>query len=317
VAWVWDSGAILVAAHRVTSVLERERPNLLVTKGLLCHFYGGLAARRCGIPCIWHIQDFISNKFAGVYRWVFGYMAAKLASRLIAIGSPILHQFPERLRAKTSVVHNGIDLQTFRPQAKGVDVRSELGIGQGEFVIGNVARLTPWKGQDLLLEAFARLVQQWPARLLLTGAPLFESEAYLHHLRDRTRELGLSDRVIFAGHRNDIPRVLAAIDVFAYTAVEKDVWPLSLLQAMAAGLPVAAFDIEGVREPIGSDENALLVPVACVEQFVRALSELAANENLRHRLSRAARRRAEEAFSVERYAAQMEAVFNRVLEPPE
>jgi glycosyltransferase involved in cell wall biosynthesis len=111
-----------------------------------------------------------------------------------------------------------------------------------------------------------------------------------------------------------MPQVFAAMDIFAYTAVEKDVWPLSLLQAMATGLPVVAFDLEGVREPIGSDQNALLVPVSCVEPFTRALSELAKNEDLRRRLGHAARRRAEGTFSVERYTSQMEAVFHEALE---
>ena len=312
-AWLWDVGAILLAARRVRSLLDQERPDLVVTKGLLCHFYGGLAARRAGIPCIWHVQDFISNRFGGIYRGVFECLSAALASRLIAIGSPILGQFPVGVREKTSVVHNGINLKTFRQRGNGIDFRREFGIGPGELVIGNVARLTPWKGQDLLLDAFAQVVHEVPARLLVVGAPLFESAGYEQRLRAKAAELGLSDCVIFTGHRTDIPQVLAAMDIFAYTAVEKDVWPLSLLQAMASALPVVAFDLEGVREPIGSDDNAILVPVSRVALFARALRELAVSADLRRRLGDAARRRAEEAFSVERYVAQMEAAFFETL----
>jgi glycosyltransferase involved in cell wall biosynthesis len=259
------------------------------------------------------VQDFIGNKFAGIYRRVFDYLAAVLPCRLIAIGSSILQELPEVVRAKTSVVYNGVNLHAFRPRGDRNEVRKEFGIRPGELLIGNVARLTPWKGQDLLLDAFARLGQQTRAWLLLVGAPLFESASYENRLRTRAHELGISERVIFAGHRKDIPEVLAAMDIFAYTAIEKDVWPLSLLQAMATGLPVVAFDLPGVREPIGNDENALLVPVACVESFAQALGVLAANEDLRLGLGAAARRRAEDAFSVERYTAQMEIAFGQVL----
>lgn len=313
-AWLWDVGSILIAAHRVAGLLRQEQPDLLVTKGLLCHFYGGLAARMAGVPCLWHVEDFVSRRFGGIYRWVFAQAAGWLPSRLSVNGSPVLAQIPTGARRRTSVACNGVNAKIFRPGLDGSQVRRELGIEPGQLVIGNVARLTPWKGQDLLLDAYAQLVRNLSGtRLLLVGAPLFESPAFEHRLRSKVRDLELTDHVIFAGHRTDIPQVLAAMDIFAYTALEKDIWPLSLLQAMATGLPVVAFDIAGVREPIGDDENAVMVPVGQIDLFTQALRELAMDGELRRRLSLAARRRAESALTIERYVMQMEASFELTL----
>ena len=77
-AWLWNVVAILLAASGSARFLREERPALVVTKGLLCHFYGGLAAKRAGIPCIWYLEDFISERFGGIYRSVFGVLARRL-----------------------------------------------------------------------------------------------------------------------------------------------------------------------------------------------------------------------------------------------
>ena len=315
-AWAWDLGAIAEAMRRVARLLGHEQPDLVVTKGLACHFYGGLAAQRLGIPCVWHVQDFISERFGGIYRRVFGQMARHVPSNIIVIGPPIARQLPADVHGRVRVIYNGVDTKVFRPDIDGAAVRRELGIGRDKVIIGNLARLTPWKGQHHLLEAFARVARDPRTQLLLVGGPLFDSQAYEHRLRSRARELGLSDRVIFTGHRDDVPQVLAAMDIFAYSSVEKDICPLSLLQAMATGLPIVAFDIEGMRRAITSGEHGLLVPVGEPEPLAEAIAGLVSNEGLRDRLARRARCRAEEEFTLERHCVLMEAAFRWALSQP-
>src|SRR5262249_11214464 len=147
-----------------------------------------------------------------------------------------------------------------------------LGIPSDALLIGHVARMTPWKGQRYLLEAFGRLARDVPrAQLLFVGSPVFDTDAFEHGLRDRAVALGLAGRVHFAGHRRDIPQVLAAMDVLAYPSVEKDNCPLALLEAMAAGLPTVAFDIDGVRLVVSDPEYGLLVPVKQIDPLAGAL----------------------------------------------
>lgn len=313
-AWVWNAASILMASYRVAALLAEERPDLVLSKGLLCHFYCGLAARRLNIPCIWHLEDLISPRFGGIYRWVFNQLAARLPTRLSVNGAQTLRPFRIDVCEKTSIVPNAINTQLFRPSRDGSSIRREFGIEPGEVLIGSVARLTPWKGQDLLVDAFAQLVRHTPAKLLVVGSALFESRAFETHLRAKVQSLGLEDHVHFTGHRKDVAQLLAAMDIFAYTAVEKDVWPLSVLQAMAAGLPVVAFDIEGVREAIGCDENAILIPPSSVTRLAQALGELAVRQDLRCRLGEAARKRAEDAFTLDRYVSQMVASFDKTLD---
>ncbi len=313
-AWVWDTAAILVAAKVAADRFRNVRPTLIVTKGLLCHFYGALAARYARVPCIWYIQDLVSPRFCGAYTKLFGKAAKHLPTSIAAIGPQIVGQLPPELRGRVKIVYNAVDLSVFRGSENRNQIRSELGVPSGAFVIGQVARLTPWKGQHHLLDAFSKIAAARPsAHLVFVGAPLFGEARYETWLRRRVSILGLEKRVIFAGHRHDIVEVLAALDLFAYCAVEKDICNLSLLEAMASHLPIVAFDIPGIREAIVSEQEGILVPVAEVGQLANEIGRLIDSPEFCLRLGEAARDRVRRQFSLDRHVARMEETFLQVL----
>jgi glycosyltransferase involved in cell wall biosynthesis len=269
-----------------------------------------------GLPCVWHAQDRVAERAWGLYPRLVAAAAERLADHVIADGPTIVEQQPERMReaGQVSLIYNGVDTETFSPAVAGGGVREEFGLGDDEIVIGNVARLTPWKGQHLLVEAFGQLAAEFRnTHLLLVGSAIFSGEDYERRLRQQVSELGLEERVTFAGYRWDLPEVLAAMDIFAYTAVEKDTSPLSLLSAMAAGKPIIAPSLSGVRELFRDGEDALLFPPKDVGQLYQALRSLLQDEELRRGLGRAARERALAEYSVEQYARRCEEVFLRVL----
>ena len=308
-AWLWDGVAGLITVRRLARFLEQTRPHLVVTKGLFPHFYGGMAARRLGIPCVWHVQDFISERFLGLYRRAFAVAARLLPDHIIADGAAIGRQLSP-IADRISVILNGVDSNVFRPGIDGAPVRAELGLPAGAIVIGHVGRMTPWKGQHYLLEAFARIAREVPnTYLVFVGDPVFDTDSYQNKLLNLTAKLGLEERVRFAGYRHDLPEVLAAMDVFAFTSVEKDTSPLTLLSAMSSGLPIVAFDIEGVRELIDDDEQLLVVPSKNAVALGRSLMRLLSDKDLRRRLGHSARHLAEKELSLDRYVSRIEEVF--------
>jgi glycosyltransferase involved in cell wall biosynthesis len=311
-AWAWDVAAIFVSAHRLARFLKQINPDLVVTKSLFPHIYGSLTARRLKLPCIWHVQDFISERFRGLYRNAFAFAARFLPDHVIADGAAIGGQL-QGLKNRTSVILNGVDCNLFRPGRDAAALREELGVPAGAVVIGHVGRMTPWKGQHHLLEAFARVAREAPAAyLVFVGEPVFDTDTYQTKLLAQTARLGLTDRVRFAGYRHDLPQVLAAMDLFAFTSVEKDTSPLTLLSAMAAGLPIVAFDIEGVGELVAEGAQLLLAPLRDANALAELLLRLISAPELRRRLSDGARSQAVDKFSLERHVASMEQVFAEV-----
>jgi len=313
-AWAWDACVIGRAVGRLRKFLIRCSPDLVVTKGLSSHFLGGLAARKLGISCVWHVQDFISERSLGIYRRAFGQAARWLPDQIIVDGGTIKSQLPKSLEPRITVIHNGVDTNVFRPGLDGSGVRHELGIPKNHLVVGHVGRITPWKGQHYLIEAFAQIAGERPkVSLLLAGSPVFDNDSYQRRLRNMAAHFGLEQRIKFAGYRHDLPNVLAAMDVFAFTSIEKDTSPLALLSAMACGLPIAAFDIAGVRELLAGEDQFLLVPVQDVGELGLALSNVLGNEEFRRNLGSAARTLAVTEFDLKKYTARIEYVFRETL----
>jgi len=289
-AWLLDPWLLLAAARRLARFFDRRLPTLVVSKGMQAHFCGGLACRWTGAPCLWHLQDLISNRYAGLYARFFGLAASRLADQVVADGSPILEQLPPAIQQRGRVIFNSVDTGAFRPGRDGAMAREALGIDRSACVIGHAARLTPWKGQRHLLEAFGLLAGRNPgAHLLLVGSALFDSERYALSLQQAARDLGLEGRVTFAGFRSDLAEVLAAMDIFVYPSLEKDTSPLSLLSAMACGLPVIAYDIPGVREVVVG--SGILVPLGDRQQLAGAIQDLLDDPQKRRRLGEACRER--------------------------
>jgi glycosyltransferase involved in cell wall biosynthesis len=160
--------------------------------------------------------------------------------------------FPQN---KVAVVRNGVDAERFAPGHDVVAVRRELGLGETDPVIGIVAALRQEKNHELFLEAARRVAAQLPsARFLVVGDGPRRAE-----LERMARDLGLSLKVQFLGARNDVPRVLSAMDVFALTShVEAN--PVSILEAMSIGRPVVATNVGSIHEAVIEGKTGFLVP---------------------------------------------------------
>lgn len=316
-AWLVNGPMFAVMARRLAACLRSCGAGLVVTKGLYAHFYGGLAARWARLPCVWHVQDLVSERAGSLYPAVLGWAGRALATQVIADGGPIVEQLAPYLPpSRLIVAHNGVDTKRFSPEVDGTAVRAEWGLAHTDVLVGNVARLTPWKGQDHLLRAFAEAAAHFPtARLVFVGTPVFDDDKFERELRLTVDDLRLRDRVIFAGYRWDLPEVLAAIDLFVHAAIEKDTSPLAVVSALATGKAVVSTSVPGVAEMLTPGVDAVLVPPADATALAQALRSLLADPAERHRLGREARDTAVRRLSLPAHAERCQAVFSQALEP--
>jgi glycosyltransferase involved in cell wall biosynthesis len=158
----------------------------------------------------------------------------------------------------------------FAPYPDVAPVRRDLGIGPTDPVVGIVAALRPEKNHDLFLEMTSRVVHQLPAaRFLIIGDGPCRDD-----IQQRASELGITDNILMLGSRDDIPRLLAAMDVFALTShIEAN--PVSILEAMSVGRPVVATNVGSIHEAVTEGQTGFLVPPGDAGQFAdRALQLL-------------------------------------------
>jgi len=249
-AWVFNMYAILINSIRIKKIVKQHFPNLAVTKGLHSHFSAGMACKSLNLPVVWHLQDLISQRYCGILDFIFNYIAEKIPDHIICDGREIRDSLKKVVRLRATTVLNGIKINGLsREKEAGLRTRQELGIPANAYVIGNMARITPWKGQEFLLRAFIEYTRQNKnAYLMLVGSSMFDNDKYYKNLKQLVFKNHLWDRVLMPGYRSDLKNIFSAMDLFVYPSVEKDTSPLSLMSAISSGLPVAMQNIDSLKE---------------------------------------------------------------------
>jgi glycosyltransferase involved in cell wall biosynthesis len=213
---------------------------------------------------------------------------------------------------KVELLHDGVDLETFRPDGDGSALRSQLGIPADAPVVAVVARIHAVKGHRHLVEAAPAVVAKFPdVRFLLTGRTAKEQLAA--ELRARVAALGVTENFVFAGSLPDVPAVLAAADVFVLASVGSEGSSRGTLEAMAAGLPAVATSVGCLPDIVVEDQTGFLVPPGDSDRLGARIIELLSDEYLRLRMGRAARARAEENFDEQKVADRLEALYAGLL----
>ena len=215
-------------------------------------------------------------------------VSSELKEHLVAEGFPT---------EKVSVIYNGIDVGPLPDAAARQRMRSQLGIDDAAFVVGTVARLDPVKDLETLVRAIGSPAARVPVTLLVIG-----DGAERSRIEAAAREAGAGASVRFLGHRDDARALLAACDVYANSSISEGI-SLTILEAMAAGLPVVATHVGGTPEIVDASCGRL-VPSRDPERLAATLGQLAGDGALRAALGRAARARVEERFTLDRMIAE-------------
>ena len=287
----WGTG------QRARMVLEKLRPDVVHTHQIGALFYVGSAAKKSGVPVVVHTEH--GKHFPGRFRTrCLSRWAVRSADRFFCVSKDIANGI-ERWRIapkdKVRVVANGIDLDRFQNQVASQKLRGSLGIPAEAPVIGTIGRLTEIKRQDLLIRAFLRLRNTFPAaHLLLVGDGNLRRE-----LESLAAQLNLTNAVHFAGYQSKPELYLGAMNVFALTSRSEGM-PLVVLEAWAAGVPIIASRVGGLPEMIDEGKTGLLFESGDEDALARGLGRLLSEADLTRQLVDNGTRRVETEFSARR-----------------
>jgi glycosyltransferase involved in cell wall biosynthesis len=296
---------------RLHALVRRRRFDLVHTHmPLVAVGARTLPSRRVRIV---HTEHNIWQRYRLVTRWA-NRLTYSRNSAVIAVSDAVaasIGRAPFVRAPDVCVIRHGPDLPAYgvTPDSRR-RARAALPIAQDALVVGAVGNFTAKKDHRTMLEATAQVAAFNPTlQLVLVGSGPLEST-----LRDATASLGLTDRVLFAGSRDDIEDLLPAFDVFALSSRHEGL-PIALVEAMAAGIPCVATSVGGVPELITDGNEGLLVPPGDAASFADGLRTLLGDERLRHscgnRASQSARR-----FDIAQAVRGVEAVYREVLGCP-
>ena len=212
-------------------------------------------------------------------------------------------QVEARYHRPVGVIHNGVDADEFRPLPRGGEFRTRFGVGTDAFVLVSVGRLVGLKGLRVVIEALPGLPG---AHFIIAGEGPEQQR-----LAQRATDLGVAGRVHFAGRvaHEELPRLLAHADAFVQPSVGEESFGISIVEAMACGLPVLASSLGGMPEIVLPGETGELLPPGDVTAWTAAIGRLVEDGGYRRRLGAAGRRRAEEHFTWAANARQLEALL--------
>ena len=212
---------------------------------------------------------------------------------------------------RIEVIYNGIDptpLDAQQAAKARVEVRAQLNLAPDQPVALQVARFHPVKDHATSIRAFAHMAGQIPdACLLLAGEGEKRSES-----QALATKLGVADRVRFLGERDDVPQLMAAADLFVLSSLSEGI-SLTLLEAMAAGLAIAATDVGGNREVIAAGESGLLSPRGDDRALAANLAALLSDRDRRTAMGRAGRKRLLDTFTQRQMHDHYAALFKQLI----
>ena len=293
--------------RRLARLLQSQRAELVQSFLFHANFVARLAARRAGVPRVLSGIR-VAERSARWHLWL-DRLSTRLVDRYVCVSQAVADFSRDEAGLpadKLVVIPNGIDVRRFE-QAEPLDL-TQLGLAAGRRAVTFVGRLDPQKG---LLE-FLRRSRPWLERfqshdLLLVGAGPLEAE-----LRAEAERLAISSRVRFTGWRDDVPRILRASDLFVLPSRWEGM-PNALLEAMAAGLPVVAADVEGVRELLAAGAEQQVAPRDEPAAFCNRMITLLGEPPLARQLAGQNQRRAHD-FDWQTMVAAYQRLFDEVAE---
>lgn len=290
----------------IRGMIRRHCINLVIANDFWYSPLAVLAGRLAGVPSIVHVQDSIITPAKG--RQYLLSLATAVVCASDSIRRRVVHL--GGLARKTVTIYNGLDLDKFHPAVQPNGFRRDIHVADDDILIGTVGNICEEKGQVHLLEAARTIIKEnRRVRFVLVGESKNGYRDYLQRICDRW---GFNGNVIFCGPREDMPEVLAALDIVVTTSWRES-FSLVVGEAMAMGKPLVYTNVGGVPELVGTSSGGIAVSPGSCEQLVAAIQTLIQDPEHAREMGRAGRRHVEQNFSLEKHVTMMEALYEQVL----
>ncbi|MFH1898234.1 MAG: GT4 family glycosyltransferase PelF [Candidatus Desantisbacteria bacterium] len=295
-----DKSGLLLLIYLI-SLLKKEKIDVVHTHnwGALCE--GGVSAKLAGVPVIIHQEHGTLVKMINVKKRRI--LAQKFCFRfiddfLITVSDQLKESMSVSIgidRRKIKRILNGVEINCFDSKINKEEKKKELFINNSDIIIGTVGRIAPVKDQKTLIYAFAEVIKHIPdIKLVIVG----DGESRIE-LEGIAANLKLSENIRFLGMRFDIPELLAIMDLFVLPSLHEGI-SITLLEAMASGLPVIATNVGGNPEVVLNGKTGVLVPPDNPEALAEEIIILLKNEQTRKNYGMSGRKIVQESFSLEK-----------------
>ena len=301
---------------RLRKAFRTAAPNVIHTNGMKAHVLGTWAAPR-RTPLVWHLHDFLGSRavMARLLRLV-----ARPQITGVAVSHAVAQDAAQVLgdRIAIETAYNAVDLERFASEGPRIDLDRASGLSPapaGTVRVGLIGTFATWKGQDVFLDAIARLNQDSgrQSRFYIIGGPIYKtggSQWSMEELKAHAKGLGIGDRVGFAGFQSDPSAAIRALDVVVHASTRPEPFGRVIVEGMACEKAVIAVQGGGSAELFEDEKTALGIPPDDAQALAQAMSRLIADPELRAKIATAGRNAAVSRFDRNGLAGRWEQIYS-------
>ena len=298
---VITSPTLILYLYRLIKVIRKLNPKMIYSNGLKCHLLSLVVKKFFPRPTVWHLQDFFPELWylKKFLRWV-GTAPELIVCNSDSVQDNLKLQIPKIWKTRLTTVHNAVDIHQFIPQSKNLMKET--------IVVSMVGMLTPWKGQDIFIEAIIELLTANPQlniQCQIVGDETYQTfgeSGFKNRLIERVSKSGFNKKIVFLGLIKDIERIYQQSDIIVHCSVRPEPFGRVIIEAMASECAVIAAAAGGVKEIITDQVDGLLVQPGSVSDLRWAIEKLCTDSALRIRISKAGRKTVETKFSSKSFA---------------
>ena len=299
---------------KLIKYLKEIKPTIVHTRNW-AGMDGIIAAKMARVPIIIHGEHgFEITDLTGQNKkrkFIRKLVLSTMVDKIVTVSKNLKKRLINEIKIKPEkIIHipNGVDTNKFNIYKKEF-TRKKFGFKKGEFIIGIVARLDPIKNHKTLISAFKEIVTIHPN----TNLAIVGDGSLRNKLENQTYKLGIKDKVIFMGERNDVPEILKTFDVFVLPSLNEGM-SNTILEAMATGIPVIASNVGGNPELVIDGRTGFLFPSNDVESLVQKIKTYILHPELKQKHGYNARKRVEEKFSLNQMVRRYEELYLELVE---
>jgi len=301
---------------QIYRLIKEKRFDIVHSHTSVGGLIGRIAGKLAGVPVvIWSIHGFASHEGQNRFKKYFFLLIEKLLDKFtdhyVAVSEALKKEgIQNRILTsnKITVIHNGIELRNYNKNFNVIQKKKELGIEMSRTIIGTVTRFEPQKAIHDFLVSVSYVKKTYPdIKVVIAGDGPLRRE-----IEKLINDLKLNDNITLLGWRNDVPEILAVLDIFCQSSLWEGC-PMVLLEAMAVGKPIIATDVGGVKEIVEDDNTGILVPPADPKAMGDAIVKLINNKEKAIKMGMNGRKRAESFFNMDFMLTKYERLYQDLL----
>ena len=296
----------------IVCIIKQEKIDIVHTNTstIIDGALGAAIARR---PHIWHLHEILKDNPAFRHiiplNKVFKNITT-LSHKIVSVSTTVDKQITTGEKERRCIIHNGINTG-YEKRVRG-SIRGELGLNDDISLILSIGAIIEEKGYEYLIDAIPDIVSQYEKVHFLIVGPVIDS--LLHdNIKKKVCQMGIAKYITFLGYRDDVPEILQEADLFVMPSV-KEAFPLSLLEAMAAGMPVVATKCGGPEEIVIDGETGYLVPSCCGNALKDAILTLLKEKDRAEQMGKNGKRRVEENFGLNTFIERWQKLYEEIEE---